>query len=432
VEAFAEALCGDEMIDLDRIDLTPPDPNETEITILKDEPNRFDSDLSAFDHFLVGAAMKGASDINISADLRMRVQLHGDQRLATKRRLLITEVQAMLAHLWSANDAMSLVSAGRPLDFSYEKKIDRKRSQRFRVNATGEQRFGTNGVQITLRALPDTTPTLDDVGLEDELRDHLEPASGIIVVAGATGHGKSTTMAAMTRSHLENRQRSRKIVDLQAPIEYTFRDINTDAADVASFISQSEIGVGRNIPTFALGVRAAMRRAPAVINVGESRDRESMEACIEACLTGHLVNTTTHAGSIAEALRRMAFLFPPEEQEARSFDLMTSLNLIIWQRLVKTADGKGRVALREYLVFDQSVRDWFLSVPPLDWVNVVKQIFSESCSNPNLVARTMTQSAEELVQRRIVKAEDVAGILRAGIGFVGRSSCDKQRQRTIS
>ena len=68
------------MIDLDRIDLTPPDPNETEITILKDEPNRFDSDLSAFDHFLVGAAMKGASDINISADLRMRVQLHGDHK----------------------------------------------------------------------------------------------------------------------------------------------------------------------------------------------------------------------------------------------------------------------------------------------------------------------------------------------------------------
>jgi defect-in-organelle-trafficking protein DotB len=417
VEASAEALCGDKMIDLDRINLNPDDPNEAEVTILKDEPNRFDSDLSAFDHFLVGAAMKGASDINISADLRMRVQLHGDQKLATKRRLLITEVQAMLAHLWSANDAMSLVSAGRPLDFSYEKKIDRKRSQRFRVNATGEQRFGTNGVQITLRALPDTTPTLDDVGLEEELRDHLEPASGIIVVAGATGHGKSTTMAAMTRSHLENRDRSRKIVDLQAPIEYTFRDINTDAADIASFISQSEIGVGRNIPTFAEGVRAAMRRAPAVINVGESRDWESMEACIEACLTGHLVNTTTHAGSIAEALRRMAFLFPPEEQEARSFDLMTSLNLIIWQRLVKTANGNGRVALREYLVFDRNVRDRFLSVPPLDWVNVINQIFCESCSNPNLIARTMTQSAEHLVQRRIVNAEDVSDIQRTGIGF---------------
>ena len=405
------------MIDLDRINFNPDDPNETDVTILKDEPNRFDSDLTAFDHFLVGAAMKGASDINISADLRMRVQLHGDQKLATKRRLLITEVQAMLAHLWSANDAMSLVSAGRPLDFSYEKKIDRKRSQRFRVNATGEQRFGTNGVQITLRALPDTTPTLDDVGLEEELRDRLEPASGIIVVAGATGHGKSTTMAAMTRFHLENRDRSRKIIDLQAPIEYTFRDINTDAADIASFISQSEIGVGRNIPTFAEGVRAAMRRAPAVINVGESRDRESMEACIEACLTGHLVNTTTHAGSISEALRRMAFLFPPEEQEARLFDLMTSLNLIIWQRLVKTADREGRVALREYLVFDQNVRDRFLSVPPLEWVNVVKQIFSDSCTNPNLIARTMTQSAEHLVQHKIVRVEDVAGILRSVSGF---------------
>jgi defect-in-organelle-trafficking protein DotB len=113
----------------------------------------------------------------------------------------------------------------------------------------------------------------------------------------------------------------------------------------------------------------------------------------------------------------MAFLFPPEEQEARSFDLMTSLNLIIWQRLVKTADGNGRVALREYLVFDQNVRDRFLSVPPLEWVNVVKQIFCESCSNPNLVARTMTQSAEHLVQRKIVRVEDVAGILRSVPGF---------------
>ena len=90
MDAFAEALCGDKMIDVDRINLNPDDPNEADVTILKDEPNRFDSDLSAFDHFLVGAAMKGASDINISADLRMRVQLHGDQRLATKRRLLIT------------------------------------------------------------------------------------------------------------------------------------------------------------------------------------------------------------------------------------------------------------------------------------------------------------------------------------------------------
>jgi defect-in-organelle-trafficking protein DotB len=274
-------------------------------------------------------------------------------------------------------------------------------------------------VQITLRVLPDTTPTLDDVGIEAELRDRLEPASGIIVVVGATGHGKSTTMAAMTRCHLENKARSRKIVDLQAPIEYTFRDIDTDAADRPSFISQSEIGVGRNIPSFAEGIRAAMRRAPAIINVGESRDRESMEACIEACLTGHLVNTTTHAGSIAEALRRMAFLFPPEEQEARSFDLMTSLNLVIWQRLVPRADGRGRVALREYLVFDQAVRDRFLNVPPIGWAGVVRDIFTESCRDRSLVARTMTQSAERLVRHKLVAPKDLAGLLPRGIGFLG-------------
>lgn len=407
------------MIDPAKLDLSPDDPGSSNVTILRSEPNRFDIDLDAFDHFLVGAAMKGASDINISADLRMRVQLHGEQKLASSRPLLLPEVQAMLAHLWTANDAMSLVSAGRALDFSYEKKVDRKRSQRFRVNAVGEQRFGINGVQITLRVLPDMTPSLADVGLEAELYDKLDPASGIIVVAGATGHGKSTTMAAMTRNHLENRDRSRKIIDLQAPIEYTFRDINTDAADTPSFISQSEIGIGRNIPSFAEGIRAAMRRAPAIINVGESRDRESMEACIQACLTGHLVNTTTHAGSIAEALRRMAFLFPPEEQEARSFDLMTALNLIVWQRLIKRADGEGRVALREYLVFDQAVRDRFLKVPPLEWVGVVHDVFQDSLRDPSIVARTMSQSAECLVCDKKVRSEDVIEFMKTGIGFLG-------------
>jgi defect-in-organelle-trafficking protein DotB len=399
------------MICWDRIDLEPVDPSSSLVTILKSEPNRFDADLSAFDHFLVGAAMKGASDINISADLRLRVQINGDQKLASTRRMLITEVQAMLAHLWATNDAMSLISAGKQLDFSYEKKIDRKRGQRFRVNATGEQRFGANGVQITLRSLPDKTPSLDDVGLEDELRDRLDPVSGIIVVAGATGHGKSTTMAAMTRSHLENSYRPRKIVDLQAPIEYTFRDINTDALNMASFISQSEIGVGRNIPTFAAGVRAAMRRAPSIINVGESRDRESMEACIEACLTGHLVNTTTHAGSVAEALRRMAFLFPPEEQAARSFDLMTSLNLIIWQRLIKTVDGKSRIALREYMVFDQYVRNKFLATRPLEWGNVVEAVFEESVQNRQIIARTIAQSAEQLIENKQVALHEFTGLI---------------------
>jgi defect-in-organelle-trafficking protein DotB len=115
----------------------------------------------------------------------------------------------------------------------------------------------------------------------------------------------------------------------------------------------------------------------------------------------------------------MAFLFPPEEQEARSFDLMTALNLIVWQRLVKRADGQGRVALREYLVFDQNVRDRFLSVPPLKWVNVVRQVFSDSCSDSSLVARTMTQSAERLVQEKIVNAGELSRLLPRGIGFLG-------------
>ena len=86
---------------------------------------------------------------------------------------------------------------------------------------------------------------------------------------------------------------------------------------------------------------------------------------------------------------------------------------------MKRADGKGRVAVREYLVFDRSVRDRFLNVPSLEWVNVVKQVFSDSCSDSSLIARTMTQSAERLVQDKVVRVADVSELMPSGIGFLG-------------
>ncbi len=100
-----------------------------------------------------------------------------------------------------------------------------------------------------MRSLPSRTPTLDDVQFEQELRPFLNPKSGIIVIAGGTGHGKSTTMAAITRHHLENHENPRKIVDFQAPIEFTFADILSEQGDSASLIGQSEIGEGRDLPT---------------------------------------------------------------------------------------------------------------------------------------------------------------------------------------
>ena len=353
----------------------PHDPSDPVIRILADEPMRFDAAPHLLDHLIVGAALRGASDVTLQTELRPRVEINGRQHIAMRRPLAATEMQLILSRLWNATDATSLLRQGRALDFSYVVKIARGTRKRFRVNATGIMKGTADGIEITLRALPETTPSLDDVAFEGELRPHLRPRAGIVVIAGATGQGKSTTMAAITRHHLE--VEDPKIIDLSAPIEFDYADLMVERGDRPGFIGQSEIGPGRNLPTFADGVWTALRRAPDIINVGEARDLATMTAAIEACLTGHLVNTTTHAGSVAEALRRMASVFPPQEREGRAFDLLTSLQMCVVQHLVRTADGSGRVAVREYLVFDDHVRSELLSRPVDDWPQLVARMLAD-------------------------------------------------------
>ena len=392
------------MIDRDLFCPDTFDPASPYCRVLKDEPIRFDGGQERlFEHLIVGAALKGASDITIQSETRPRIQIHGRQHFGFKRALSSTEVALILAHLWRGNDASAIIRQGRALDFSFEVRVERGLRQRYRVNATGIQKLGGDGIEITLRALPETTPTFESVSLEPELHEHLAPRSGMLVIAGATGQGKSTTMAAITRHHLEA-DPARKIIDLQAPIEFAYSDVLNDREDRASVIGQSEIGEGRNLKTFADGVWTALRRAPQVINIGEARDRETMTAAIEACLTGHIVNTTTHAGSIAEALRRMASVFPTEERDGRAFDLITSLQLCVVQHLVRTGDERGRVPVREYLLFDDDIRGRFTSAPVTEWTAVVTELLE----NPpkSALAKPLWRSAVDLVKAgRITPAE---------------------------
>jgi defect-in-organelle-trafficking protein DotB len=321
----------------------------------------------------------------------------------------------LLGRIWRSADATGILRQGRPLDFSYEVPVDRNHRQRFRVNATGIMKEAGEGIEITLRVLPSTTPTLDDVSFEPELRRYIDPRSGLVVIGGGTGHGKSTTLAAITRHHIENTGNPRKIVDLQAPIEFTYSDILTEHSESPSIIGQSEIGEGRNLKSFADGIWAALRRAPAFINVGECRDVGSTEACIEACLTGHIVNTTTHAGSVAEGLRRLAIAFPAEEQSARAFDLISSLQLFVVQRLIRTSDERGRVAVREYLVFDDNVRDRFFETPIDGWSGIVSTILKEAASGGPFVARSTAESAGRLLAAGKIKPDEARRLLPHGI-----------------
>jgi len=177
----------------------------------------------------------------------------------------------------------------------------------------------------------------------------MAPQEGVVYVTGATGSGKSTLLAAIIRAIAEDPQSNRKILTYESPIEFVF-----DAIDKpSSVVSQSEIP--RHLPSFAAGVRNALRRKPRLILVGEARDPETIDAVLEAALTGHPVYTTLHTTGVAETIRRLVGNFSPEERHGRAIDIIETLRLIIWQKLVPTVDGR-QVALREYLVFDESTR----------------------------------------------------------------------------
>ncbi|MDQ2995378.1 MAG: Flp pilus assembly complex ATPase component TadA, partial [Pseudomonadota bacterium] len=202
------------------------------------------------------------------------------------------------------------------------------------------------------------------------LTDHLAPKDGVVYVTGATGSGKTTLLAAVIRELSEEPEGHRKMLTYEAPIEFVYDMVEMPS----SVISQSEIP--RHLPSFAAGVRNALRRKPRLILVGESRDPETISAVMEAALTGHPVYTTLHSTGVAESIRRLVGSFSQDERQGRTIDIIETLRLIIWQQLVPTVDGK-RVALREFLVFDEEIRDQLLEVDYTQVTSLTRKLLRE-------------------------------------------------------
>lgn len=337
------------------------------IPLLRSEPQRISAD--DFREMLMTAVMSGASDITFQSDQQPRPEINGILYRGMSRPLAPTELNTILIEAYGGSNGPTEINGMHVLDFSYELNLASGERQRFRVNATGIYGRDGAGIEITFRALPRSTPDLAMVRLSSDEVAALTPRDGIVVIAGATGSGKSTTMAALTRYHLEESDRPVKIVDVQAPIEYTFRDVMAQLKGLSSTIGQSE--VGRHIGSFATGVHSALRRKPHIINVGEARDFETIAASLEASLTGHLVYTTTHASSVSVAIRRLLTIFPGVERESRGYDLVSALRFVMVQHLVPTPDGKGRVPVREYLEFTDHMREQLLSAPISEWSSMV-------------------------------------------------------------
>jgi len=318
--------------------------------LIPNEPIRFTNvDL---EHVLLHCVQKEASDITFQTNTPVMAEIHGRIYPVTSRKITNAEVGDLLNFIYGANGTTQIFS-GKDVDTHYEFRPTRTERYRFRVNGTGCQVEGHDGIQITIRTIPAAPPDISTLNLDDEIIKNMAPRQGTVVITGATGSGKSTLLASIIKSLLEQPDGNRKMLTYESPIEFVYDMIPSPS----SIICQSEIP--RHLPSFAAGVRNALRRKPGLILVGEASDTETIAAVIEAALTGHPVYTTVHSNGVADAVRRMIVTFPADERHGRALDILETIRLIVWQQLAPAVDGK-RVALREYLVFNDAIRDALL------------------------------------------------------------------------
>lgn len=360
--------------------------NDSEhINLMPDEPTRFTSVF--MERMLEHTESLNASDVTIQTGAPVFAEVYGKLLRITKRALSNTELGDLINAIYGPNATTQLLS-GNDIDTHYEFKPNRGVRYRYRVNATACLVEGHDAIQITLRTIPTTPPTLETMHLPQHIIDALAPQEGIVFITGATGSGKSTLLASVIRDLIEKADSNRKVLTYEAPIEFVYDEIET----ISSIVSQSEIP--RHLPSFAEGVRNALRRKPRLIMVGECRDPATISAALEAALTGHPVYTTLHTSGVAETMRRLVTSFSGEERLGRTIDILETIRLCIWQKLVPTVDGK-RVALREYLVFDEEVRDILLEGNPNDVTRVTRQLVRDR-------GRLMTVDAKEKLDEGII------------------------------
>jgi twitching motility protein PilT len=215
---------------------------------------------------------------------------------------------------------------------------------RFRVNI-----FSQRGTwAVVLRVIPEGVPTIEQLGLPQELHNVCRLKNGVVLVTGPTGSGKSTTLAAIINEI--NHQSAYHIITIEDPIEYMHRHAK-------STVNQRE--VGSDTRSFALALRAALRQAPKVILIGEMRDVETIEIAMEAAETGHLVLSTLHTIDAAKTIDRIVGVFPKEQEAQIRTRFAQSFRYVISQRLIPRQGG-GRVAVLELLKSTMRTRDYVI------------------------------------------------------------------------
>ena len=291
--------------------------------------------MARIDAFLKLGMQQGCSDVHLAVGVPPMLRMHGDLLPIKFRDLRAVELEGYVTEILTRAQS-EIFATGADLDFSYVSGD----GGRFRVNVFRKD----TGVGATFRTIPTEVPSLDKLGLPPVVTRLCDYHQGMILVTGSTGTGKSTTLAAMI-DHLNN-TRKLNIISLEDPIEFVHRSKNSQ-------VIQRELHT--HIPSFAEGVRAAMREDPDVILVGEMRDAETIRMAMTAAETGHLVLGTLHTTGAVKTIDRVIDALPVEEREQTKSFLSQSLLAVVTQILCKTTDGRSRRAICEIMVMTKAI-----------------------------------------------------------------------------
>lgn len=329
------------------------------------------------DELLSLGVEQGASDLHLSAGLPPLVRVDGDIRRLSAPPLGNEELAALIQSIMD-EPLRRTFATGAEADFAFEL----AGVSRFRVNAFHHSR----GLGAAFRTVPASIPSLSALGGGEVLHRLSRARQGLILITGATGSGKSTTLAALL--DCINQERQSHILTIEDPIEFVHHSRSC-------LVHQRE--AGRHTPGFAAALRAALREDPDVIMVGEMRDQETMSLALTAAETGHLVLGTLHTPSASGTINRVVDMFPPGEKSLARSMLAESLQAVVSQRLVRRVGG-GRVAAFEIMVGSSAVRRLVREDKPA-------QLHSAMQSGRALGMQTLEQHLRELAASGLISPE---------------------------